>query len=259
MPIVGDVRDVLSELIEQLESRARRSRTPRRCKAWWAQIKRVAQAATASSTTAASKLIKPQYVIEKLYEVTKRRRVHHLRRRPAPDVGGAVLQVRQAAALDQLRRPRHDGLRPAVRRWACRWRNPGRDGRLRHRRSVDPDVHPGALDLQAVPPADQDHQPEQPLHGHGAAVAGVLPRQPLLPSPTWTRCPTSCKLAEAYGHVGMRIEKPADVERRAARSVRKRKTDLVFLDFITDQTENVCPMVPGGKGLTEMILGSEDL
>ena len=41
------------------------------------------------------------------------RRVHHLRRRPAPDVGRAVLQVRQAAPLDQLRRPRHDGLRPA--------------------------------------------------------------------------------------------------------------------------------------------------
>ena len=41
------------------------------------------------------------------------RRDHHLRRRPAPDVGGAVLRLRQAAALDQLRRPRDDGLRPA--------------------------------------------------------------------------------------------------------------------------------------------------
>jgi len=39
----------------------------------------------------------------------------------------------------------------------------------------------------------------------------------------------------------------------------KRKTDLVFLDFKVDQTENVYPMVQGGKGLTEMILSSEDL
>ena len=37
-------------------------------------------------------------------------------------------------------------------------------------------------------------------------------------------------------------------------SLIKRKDDLVFLDFITDQTENVFPMVPGGKGLSEMIL-----
>jgi acetolactate synthase-1/2/3 large subunit len=39
----------------------------------------------------------------------------------------------------------------------------------------------------------------------------------------------------------------------------KYKDRLVFLDFITDQTENVWPMVQGGKGLTEMILGAEDL
>ena len=41
------------------------------------------------------------------------RRDRHLRRRPAPDVGGAVLRLREAAPLDQLRRPRDDGLRPA--------------------------------------------------------------------------------------------------------------------------------------------------
>jgi acetolactate synthase-1/2/3 large subunit len=64
------------------------------------------------------------------------------------------------------------------------------------------------------------------------------------------------KLAEAYGHVGMRIEKPGDVE-GALREALKLKDRLVFLDFITDQTENVFPMVPGGKGLTEMILAEE--
>jgi acetolactate synthase-1/2/3 large subunit len=61
------------------------------------------------------------------------------------------------------------------------------------------------------------------------------------------------KLAEAYGHVGMRIDKPSDVE-GALKEAFSRKKDLVFMDFITDQTENVYPMVPGGKGLSEMIL-----
>ena len=65
--------------------------------------------------------------------------------------------------------------------------------------------------------------------------------------------PDFVKLAEAYGHVGMRIDKPADIE-PAIREAFARKDDLVFMDFITDQTENVFPMIPGGKGLSEMIL-----
>jgi acetolactate synthase-1/2/3 large subunit len=51
----------------------------------------------------------------------------------------------------------------------------------------------------------------------------------------------------------MRIERPEDVESALVEAF-SRKKDLVFLDFITDQTENVFPMVPGGKGLSEMIL-----
>jgi acetolactate synthase-1/2/3 large subunit len=54
----------------------------------------------------------------------------------------------------------------------------------------------------------------------------------------------------------MRIEKPADVE-PALREAFRRKDELVLMDFITDQTENVYPMVQGGKGLTEMILAEE--
>jgi acetolactate synthase-1/2/3 large subunit len=65
--------------------------------------------------------------------------------------------------------------------------------------------------------------------------------------------PDFVQLAESFGHVGMRIDKPGDVE-PALREAFKRKDDLVFMDFITDQTENVFPMVPGGKGLSEMIL-----
>jgi acetolactate synthase-1/2/3 large subunit len=65
--------------------------------------------------------------------------------------------------------------------------------------------------------------------------------------------PDFVKLAESYGHTGMKIEKPADVE-PALKDAFARKDELVFMDFITDQTENVFPMVPGGKGLSEMIL-----
>ncbi len=70
--------------------------------------------------------------------------------------------------------------------------------------------------------------------------------------------PNFVKLAEAYGHVGMLIEHPRDVE-PALREARKLKDRTVFMDFRTDPTENVFPMVKAGKGITEMLLGSEDL
>jgi acetolactate synthase-1/2/3 large subunit len=70
--------------------------------------------------------------------------------------------------------------------------------------------------------------------------------------------PDFVALAAAYGHKGMKIEKPSDVE-PALREAFKDKKHLVFLDFITDQTENVWPMVKAGRGLTEMLFGSEDL
>lgn len=70
--------------------------------------------------------------------------------------------------------------------------------------------------------------------------------------------PNFAKLAEAYGHVGMLIERPQDVE-PALREARKLKDRTVFMDFRTDPTANVFPMVPGGKGLTEMVLSAEAL
>src|SRR5690606_24577433 len=71
--------------------------------------------------------------------------------------------------------------------------------------------------------------------------------------------PDFVRLVESYGHVGMRIENPADVEPALREAFGKYKDRLVFLDFITDQTENVWPMVKAGRGLTEMLLGAEDL
>jgi acetolactate synthase I/II/III large subunit len=70
--------------------------------------------------------------------------------------------------------------------------------------------------------------------------------------------PNFAKLAEAYGHVGMVVERPQDVE-AALREARAIKDKCVFLDVRTDPTENVWPMVEAGKGITEMLMGSEEL
>ncbi len=65
--------------------------------------------------------------------------------------------------------------------------------------------------------------------------------------------PDLVKLAEGYGHIGIKIEKPADVE-GALKEALSDKSRLYFLDFITDQTENVYPMIAAGKGHHEMHL-----
>ena len=71
--------------------------------------------------------------------------------------------------------------------------------------------------------------------------------------------PDFVKLAESYGHVGMKIEKSSDIEPALKEAFSpKLKERLVFMDFITDQSENVFPMIASGKGLSEMIL-AEDL
>ena len=69
--------------------------------------------------------------------------------------------------------------------------------------------------------------------------------------------PDFVKLAEAYGHVGIRATKPADVEPALHEAFVKHKNELVFLDFLTDKTANVFPMIAAGKGLSEMILAEE--
>ena len=104
--------------------------------------------------------------------------------------------------------------------------------------------------------ADQDREPEQPLHGHGAAVAAVLLRQPLRRVVHGRAAGLREARRGATATSGLKIEKPGDVE-GALKEAFAQKERLVFLDFITDQTENVFPMVPGGKGLTEMILAEE--
>ena len=65
--------------------------------------------------------------------------------------------------------------------------------------------------------------------------------------------PDFVKLAEAYGHIGIRVDKTSDVEGALLEAIRQ-KDRLVFLDFITDKKQNVFPMVGNGKGLDEMVL-----
>jgi acetolactate synthase-1/2/3 large subunit len=68
--------------------------------------------------------------------------------------------------------------------------------------------------------------------------------------------PDFVKLAESYGHVGIRVEDPADLE-AAMKEAFSLKDRVVFLDVITDQTENVYPMIQAGAAHNDMEISPE--
>ena len=64
--------------------------------------------------------------------------------------------------------------------------------------------------------------------------------------------PDFTKLAEAYGAVGLRAVKPSEVEPVLREAIATPRP--VIMDFVVEQEENVYPMVPAGKNITEMLL-----
>jgi acetolactate synthase-1/2/3 large subunit len=256
VPIVGDVKDVLHDLIAQYENAIRENRPdPERIKPWWKQVD-AWRGKDCLKYAMSDTLIKPQYVVEKLCEVTGGEAF------VTSDVGQHQMW---AAQYYRFNKPR-------------RWVNSGGLGTmgvgLPYAMGVQM-ANPGAdvavitgegsiqMNIQELSTCKQYHLTPKVLCLNNRYLGMVRQWQQIDYGGRYAESymdslPDFVKLVEAYGHVGMRIEKPGDVE-GALRESFKLKDRLVFMDFITDQTENVWPMVKAGKGLTEMLLGSEDL
>ena len=249
IPIVGDVRDVLQEMNRQLAT-GRERPDPEALRAWWAQIETWKRRDCLKYDRAAG-IIKPQLVVEKLYEVTQGDAY------VTSDVGQHQMW---AAQFYKFKQPR-------------RWINSGGLGTmgvgLPYALGVQL-AHPGdtvacvtgeasiLMCIQELSTAKQYSLPVKIVNLNNRYMGMVRQWQEFFHGNRYAESymdalPDFVKVAESFGHVGMRIDKPADVE-PALREAFGRKDDLVFMDFITDQTENVFPMVPGGKGLSEMIL-----
>ena len=252
VPIVGNVREVLDELLRQLEaSRARPE--PDALKAWWTQIE-LWRGRDCLKYDRASPIIKPQYVIQKLYEITGGDAF------VTSDVGQHQMWAAQFYRFDKPRR----------------WINSGGLGTmgvgLPYAMGVKlafPDADVACVTgessiqmcLQELSTCKQYRLPIKIINLTNKYMGMVRQWQQFFHGNRYSESymdalPDFVRLAEAYGHRGVLVEKPADVE-PALRDAFARKNELVFLDFITDQTENVYPMIPGGKGITEMILSEE--
>jgi acetolactate synthase-1/2/3 large subunit len=249
IPIVGDVKDVLQEMNRQLAAIKERP-DPEALSAWWKQIGEW-KARDCLKYDRNAAIIKPQLVMEKLYEVTGGELIL------TSDVGQHQMWAAQFYKFDKPRR----------------WLNSGGLGTMGvglpyalGAKLAFPDRDVACVTgeasilmcIQELSTAKQYRLPVKVVNVNNRYMGMVRQWQEFFHGNRYSESymdalPDFVRLAESFGHVGMRIDQPRDVE-PALREAFKRKDDLVFMDFITDQTENVFPMVPGGKGLSEMIL-----
>ncbi len=111
VPIIGDAANVLGDILQVFKAEAKKPDI----KAWWAGDREMARAQFA--VLQEEQRCHPAAICdpEAVRSHARQGYLHHHRSRPAPDVGGAVLWLRGAAPLDDLRRPRHHGLWPSRR------------------------------------------------------------------------------------------------------------------------------------------------
>ena len=248
VPIVGNIPDVLDDLLKQLGAAQVRDIAP-----WWTQIEQW-RARDCLRYDRKSKIIKPQYVLEKLYEITGGDAI------VTSDVGQHQMWAAQFYKFDQPRRWINSGglgtmgfgLPAAM---GARLANPGATVVcVTGESSIQ-------MCLQELSTCKQYRLPIKIVNLNNRYMGMVRQWQQFFHGNRYSESymdalPDFVKLAEGYGHRGVLVDQPADVE-PALRDALARKDELVFLDFITDQAENVYPMVPGGKGITEMILSEE--
>ena len=253
VPIVGHVQSVLTEMNELLEADGKQA-DPEALKAWWTQIE-AWRSKNCLNYDRNSDIIKPQYVVEKLWEITGGDAII------TSDVGQHQMWAAQYYKFDKPRR----------------WINSGGLGTMgvglpyaMGAQLAQPDATVACITgeasiqmcIQELSTCKQFHLPVKIINLNNRYMGMVRQWQQFFYGNRYSESymdalPDFVKLAESYGHVGMKIEKPSDVE-GALREAFAMKERLVFLDFITDQKENVFPMVPAGKGLSELIL-AEDL
>ncbi len=254
IPIVGNVKDVLIEVLSQIDA----SETKPNAKAldaWWKQIAEWRSRDCLKFPTS-NEVIKPQAVVQKLWEVTKGDAFI------TSDVGQHQMWAAQYYGFDKPRR----------------WINSGGLGTmgvgLPYAMGVQM-ANPGAevacvtgeasiqMCIQELATCKQYHLTPKIILLNNRYLGMVRQWQQIDYGSRYSESymdslPNFDKLVESFGHVGMTITKPGDVE-SSMKEAFAMKDRLVFMNFITDRDENVWPMVKAGKGLSEMLLGSEDL
>ena len=249
IPIVGEVGSVVSDMLEMLQSGDKRP-DPEALADWWRQIERW-RAIQCLTYDKGSDKIKPQYVIEQLWEVTRGDAYI------TSDVGQHQMWAAQFYKFDKPRR----------------WINSGGLGTMGFGmpaaigvKLAFPDADVACVTgeasiqmcIQELATALQYRTPIKIVNLNNGYMGMVRQWQEFTYESRYSHSyletlPDFVKLAESYGHVGMRISSPSDV-RAALEEAFALKDRTVFLDFLTDPTENVYPMIEAGKAHHDMRL-----
>jgi acetolactate synthase-1/2/3 large subunit len=253
VPIVGNVPDVLDEILKQLEVVDSKP-DGKHLASWWKQIEEW-RGINCLKYKMGKDIIMPQYVVEKLYEVTGGDAF------VTSDVGQHQMFAAQYYKFDKPRRWINSGglgtmgfgLPAAM---GVRFANPkAQVACITGEASIQ-------MNIQELSTCKQFRLPVKIVNLNNGYLGMVRQWQQMFHGNRYAESyvdalPDFVKLAEAYGHVGLKIEKPADVEPALKEAFVKHKNELVFLDFIINPEANVFPMVAAGKGLSEMILAEE--
>ena len=252
VPIVGSVANVLGEINGMLEGSNRRP-DGQALAEWWDRIHRW-KSIDCLAYTPSDTLIKPQSVVQKLYEVTGGDAY------VTSDVGQHQMWAAQFYPFDKPRR----------------WINSGGLGTMGFGMPAAlgiqlayPDAQVACVTgegsiimcIQELSTAKQYGLPIKIVNLNNRYLGMVRQWQEFMYENRESHSyldslPDFAALTESFGHVGMTIDKPADVD-GALREAFAMKDRLVFMDFITDPAENVYPMMMAGKGHNEMVLSEQ--
>jgi len=250
LPIVGDCASVLEDMLRVW--RALAPKTDKKAHdAWWAQIAKW-RAKKSLSYSQSRQVIKPQYAIERLYELTKDRDTYI-----TTEVGQHQMW---AAQFYHFQEPK-------------RWMTSGGLGtmgyglpaaigvQMAHQNSLVIDIAGEAsilMNMQEMSTAVQFGLPVKVFILNNQYMGMVRQWQELLHggrySHSYTEAlPDFVKLAEAYHAHGIRCENPDDLDAKIREMIEVQKP--VIFDCVVDPSENCFPMIPSGRAHNEMLLG----
>jgi acetolactate synthase-1/2/3 large subunit len=252
VPIIGDVTYVLEEMLAVWKSRAPQL-DKAALKAWWKQIDQW-RARKSLSYKQSNDVIMPQYAIERLYELTKDRDAYI-----STEVGQHQMWAAQFYKFEEPNRWMTSGGLGTM-----GYGLPAAIGaQIAHPESLVIDIAGDAsilMNIQELSTAIQYRLPVKVFILNNQYMGMVRQWQQLLHgnrlSHSYTEAlPDFVKLAEAYGAVGIRCEKPADLDDAIMEMINTPKP--VLLDCRVAALANCFPMIPSGKAHNEMLLGEE--